>query len=187
MTTESINGPDETTTVEWVDAEGLIGVARTPGLVGESAALQAVSIAIARVAPHKGTVLIQGESGTGKEVVAEALHRLGPYPGGPLVRFNCSNFVDGLAESQLFGHVRGPSPMRARSTDGVFSAGQRRGMLLLDGEVGELPLRMQSKIASGGRGGESRSATGRFKRDLCTRSAAGGCDQSGFTRDDREA
>jgi len=144
MTMEPISESDATAAIEWVDAESLIGVARTPGLVGESAVLQAVSTAIARVAPHKGTVLILGESGTGKEVVAEALHRLGPYPSGPLVRFNCSNFVEGLAESQLFGHVRGAFTDAREAHIGCFRQANG-GTLLLD-EVGELPLRMQSKI-----------------------------------------
>jgi DNA-binding NtrC family response regulator len=144
MTTEPLSRHDATMAVEWVDVEGLIGVARTAGLVGESAALLAVSTAIARVAPHQGTVLILGESGTGKELVAEALHRLGPNPSGPLVRFNCSNFVEGLAESQLFGHVRGAFTDAREAHIGCFRQANG-GTLLLD-EVGELPLRMQSKI-----------------------------------------
>jgi len=144
MTTNLLSEFDATAPIEWVDAESLVGVARTPGLIGESAALQGVSTAIARVAPHKGTVLILGESGTGKEVVAEALHRLGPCAKGPLVRFNCSNFVEGLAESQLFGHVRGAFTDAREAHTGCFRQANG-GTLLLD-EVGELPLRMQSKI-----------------------------------------
>ena len=144
MTIEPLSGRDATTAVEWVEAESLIGVTLTPGLVGESAALQAVATAIARVAPHRGTVLILGESGTGKEVVAEALHRLGPCAKGPLVRFNCSNLVEGLAESQLFGHVRGAFTDAREAHIGCFRQASG-GTLLLD-EIGELPLRMQSKI-----------------------------------------
>ncbi len=144
MTMEPISGPGAISASEWVDAEILIRVPQTPGLIGESAALQAVSAAIARVAPHKGTVLILGESGTGKEVVAEALHRLGPSRNGPLVRFNCSNLVNGIAESQLFGHVRGAFTDAREAQIGCFRQANG-GTLLLD-EVGELPLRMQSKI-----------------------------------------
>jgi DNA-binding NtrC family response regulator len=144
MTMEPSNDEGASSADEWVDAESLIRVPRTPGLIGESPALQAVSAAIARVAPHKGTVLILGESGTGKEVVADELHRLGPVPNGPLVRFNCSNVVDGIAESQLFGHVRGAFTDARHAHIGCFRQANG-GTLLLD-EVGELPLRMQSKI-----------------------------------------
>jgi DNA-binding NtrC family response regulator len=144
MTMEPISGPGAISAAEWVDAEILIQIPQTPGLIGESAALQAVSVAIARVSPYKGTVLILGESGTGKEVVAEALHRLGPSPNGPLVRFNCSNLVNGIAESQLFGHVRGAFTDAREAQIGCFRQANG-GTLLLD-EVGELPLRMQSKI-----------------------------------------
>ena len=129
---------------EWIEAETLTSVARIPGLIGASAALQAVAAAIARVAPYKETVLILGESGSGKELVAESLHRLGPTPKGPLVRFNCSNVVDGIAESQLFGHVRGAFTDARHAQIGCFQQANG-GTLLLD-EVGELPLRMQSKI-----------------------------------------
>jgi DNA-binding NtrC family response regulator len=144
MTTASSSNANAISASEWVEAGSLTRVPQTPGLIGESAALQAVCAAIARVAPHKGTVLILGESGTGKEVVADTLHRLGPCPNGPLVRFNCSNVVDGLAESQLFGHVRGAFTDAREAHIGCFRQANG-GTLLLD-EVGELPPRMQSKI-----------------------------------------
>ena len=60
-----------------------------------------------RVAPYNATVLINGESGTGKELIARTLHRLGPNPQGPFIALNSANLVGPLAESQLFGHVRG--------------------------------------------------------------------------------
>ncbi|HEX3409622.1 MAG TPA: sigma-54 dependent transcriptional regulator [Candidatus Binataceae bacterium] len=144
MTIDLIHDSEAPAAAEWIDAETLIRDPQTPGLIGDSAGLRAVSAAIARVAPHKGTVLILGESGTGKELVAEALHRLGPSPKGPLVRFNCSNLVNGVAESQLFGHVRGAFTDAREAHLGCFRQAIG-GTLLLD-EVGELPLTMQSKI-----------------------------------------
>jgi two-component system response regulator AtoC len=45
------------------------------GLVGTSAAMEAVYRQIERLAPLNETVLITGESGTGKELVARAIHR----------------------------------------------------------------------------------------------------------------
>jgi transcriptional regulator with GAF, ATPase, and Fis domain len=60
------------------------------------------------------------------------------------VRFNCSNLVNGIAESQLFGHVRGAFTDAREAQTGCFRQANG-GTLLLD-EVGELPLRMQSKI-----------------------------------------
>jgi sigma54-dependent transcription regulator len=129
---------------DWRELKSLISLPQIPGLIGNSPALQMVATAIARLAPYKGTVLILGESGTGKELVAEALHRMGPSSSGPLVKFNCSNLVSGLAESQLFGHVRGAFTDARETYDGCFRQANG-GTLLLD-EVGELPLRMQSKI-----------------------------------------
>ncbi|MEA2678543.1 MAG: hypothetical protein QOK03_265 [Candidatus Binataceae bacterium] len=129
---------------DWRELKSLISLPQIPGLIGNSPALQMVATAIARLAPYKGTVLILGESGTGKELVAEALHRMGPSSSGPLVKFNCSNLVSGLAESQLFGHVRGAFTDARETYDGCFRQANG-GTLLLD-EVGELPMRMQSKI-----------------------------------------
>jgi len=94
--------------------------------------------------PHKSTVLIQGESGTGKELIAQALHRAGRNPDGPFIIFNCSNLVDSLAESQLFGHVRGAFTDAREDTIGFFRSADG-GTLFLD-EIGELPLSLQPKL-----------------------------------------
>src|SRR5262249_50436455 len=44
-------------------------------MIGDSPALQQVTVAIGRAAPTNATVLIQGESGVGKELVARTIHR----------------------------------------------------------------------------------------------------------------
>lgn len=106
--------------------------------------MRAAFIEIERLAPYKGTVLLLGESGTGKELVARALHRLGPFLKGPFISFNCSTLVDGLAESQLFGHVKGAFTHAQENQPGCFRLADG-GTLLLD-EIGELPMPMQSKL-----------------------------------------
>jgi len=109
-----------------------------------SARLKKVYELVQRVAPYNATVLINGESGTGKELIASMLHRLGPNPQGPFVALNSANLVGPLAESQLFGHVRGAFTDARENSLGYFRAAQG-GMLLLD-EIGELPLDLQPKI-----------------------------------------
>lgn len=99
---------------------------------------------IKRVAPFNVTVLIQGDSGTGKELVASTLHRLGPHPEGPFIALNCATLVGQLAESQLFGHVKGAFTDARENSLGYFRAAQG-GTLFLD-EIGELPIELQPKI-----------------------------------------
>jgi DNA-binding NtrC family response regulator len=91
---------------------------------------------IERFAPYKGTLLILGESGVGKELVARALHRLGPTRGGPFVSFDCSNLIDTLAESQLFGHAKGAFTDAREASLGCFRQANG-GTLMLD-EIGKL-------------------------------------------------
>ena len=130
---------------EWLDLDALAsGSGEMGGMVGRSRLIRGVFSAVERLGPYKATVLIQGESGTGKELVARALHNLGPSPQGPFVTFNCSNLVDSLAESQLFGHVRGAFTDARDEALGYFRSANG-GTLLLD-EVGELPLRLQAKL-----------------------------------------
>ncbi|MDB5107599.1 MAG: sigma54 specific transcriptional regulator, Fis family [Candidatus Binatus sp.] len=130
---------------EWLSLEHLAqGSERVGGMVVRSAQVRKVLKTISRLSPYKATVLINGESGTGKELVARALHTLGPAPGSPFVTFNCSNLVESLAESQLFGHVRGAFTDAREDSLGYFRSANG-GTLFLD-EIGELPLRLQPKL-----------------------------------------
>ncbi len=130
---------------EWIDLDELgSGSSYVAGMVVRSAHMREVARTIARLGPYKSTVLIQGDSGTGKEVVARALHLAGVAPKGPFVTFNCSNLVETLAESQLFGHVRGAFTDAREDSLGYFRSAAG-GTLFLD-EIGELPLRLQPKL-----------------------------------------
>jgi DNA-binding NtrC family response regulator len=130
---------------EWLSLEHLArGSERIGGMVVRSAQVRKLLKTISRLSPYKATVLINGESGTGKELVARALHTLGAAPGGPFVTFNCSNLVESLAESQLFGHVRGAFTDAREDSLGYFRSASG-GTLFLD-EIGELPLRLQPKL-----------------------------------------
>jgi len=130
---------------EWIALEDLTrGSENVSGMVVQSAHMRRVLKTIARLGPYKATVLVHGESGTGKELVARALHTLGPVPKGPFVTFNCSNLVESLAESQLFGHVRGAFTDAREDSLGYFRSANG-GTLFLD-EIGELPLRLQPKL-----------------------------------------
>ena len=111
-------------------------------LLGQSPAMRRLRRELAVVAPSLATVLLLGESGTGKEVTARALHELSGVK-GPLVAVNCAAIPESLAESQLFGHVRGAFT-GASPHPGLFRAAEG-GTLLLD-ELGELPPALQPKL-----------------------------------------
>lgn len=113
------------------------------GLLGKSASMRNVYAAIERVGPTDLTVLIEGPTGSGKEVVARALHESGD-PGKPFTVLDCASLPATLAESVLFGHVRGAFTGASETRMGIFEAGDG-GTVFLD-EVGELPLDLQPKL-----------------------------------------
>ncbi|MBF6570168.1 MAG: sigma-54-dependent Fis family transcriptional regulator [Candidatus Binataceae bacterium] len=114
------------------------------GTLLRSAQMRRVFSTIGRITNCQSPVLIQGESGTGKELVARAVHTMGPCGSGPFVSFNCSTLVDSIAESQLFGHLRGAFTDARDESIGFFRAAHG-GTLFLD-EIGELPLKLQPKL-----------------------------------------
>src|SRR6266481_5018174 len=85
---------------------------------------------IRRVAPHFRSVLVTGETGVGKELAAQALHRLSPVASGPFVTCNCSAVVETLAESELFGHVKGAFTGAVQDRIGLFEAANGGTILL---------------------------------------------------------
>ena len=77
------------------------------GLLGQSAALNAILSQIDLVAPTEASVLILGESGTGKELIARAIHDRSSRSSRALVKVNCASIPHELFESEFFGHSRG--------------------------------------------------------------------------------
>src|ERR671918_355546 len=114
------------------------------GMVGRSPIMQDLFDLIRRLAPHARTALVTGETGTGKELVARALHKLGPRRDRKFIAFNCSALVETLAESELFGHVRGAFTGALEAKAGLFEQADG-GTLFLD-EIGELPMPVQAKL-----------------------------------------
>ncbi|TMQ04292.1 MAG: sigma-54-dependent Fis family transcriptional regulator [Deltaproteobacteria bacterium] len=111
------------------------------GMVGASAAIRRVRMAIDRVVDLVVPVLIRGETGTGKELVARAIHDHGPRRGGPFVSVNLGAIPRELAAATLFGSTRGAYTGATRDRDGLFRAAHG-GTLFLD-EVGEAPPEVQ--------------------------------------------
>lgn len=89
-------------------------------------------------------MLITGESGTGKELVARALHQSSVRAQQPFITVNCAAIPADLAESLLFGHVRGAFTGAAQDQAGYFELADG-GTLFLD-EVGDMPLGLQAKF-----------------------------------------
>ncbi len=114
------------------------------GLVLRSAAMQRVLDEARRFAASDAPVLITGESGTGKELVARAVHRFSGRYGGPFVAVNCGAIAGELAESELFGHVRGAFTGADRDHLGRIRAAAG-GSLFLD-EIADLPGALQPKL-----------------------------------------
>lgn len=85
-------------------------------------------------------VLLLGETGTGKEIVATSLGRQGKQP----VAINCDAIPENLLEDELFGHKKGAFTGATTDRVGVFELADQ-GTLLLD-EMGEMPLKLQSKL-----------------------------------------
>ncbi len=95
-------------------------------------------------ARYDDPVLLLGETGTGKTMIARMIHEAGSRRSGPFVEVNCSAIAESLAESELFGHVRGAFTGANRDRSGKFRAAQG-GTLFLD-EVGDLSIEVQAKL-----------------------------------------
>ena len=115
-------------------------------IVGSSRSMTRVlSLAKRAAAVSDAPVLINGETGTGKQLLAEAMHRMDPKRAEkPFVPVNCASITGTLAESELFGHVRGAFTGADSERLGYFRAADG-GTLLLD-EIGELDMSLQPKL-----------------------------------------
>lgn len=136
------NGPTASDTVPLNESD----------ILGHSAPIQRLLHELEVVADSELPVLLLGETGVGKELFARRLHRLSRRAKAPLVHVNCAALPESLAESELFGHVKGAFSGATTDRPGRFDAADG-GTLFLD-EVGELPLTVQAKLLRALQNGE---------------------------------
>ena len=115
------------------------------GFVGSSRFMRQILSDIERLHQFSGTnVLVTGESGTGKELVARAIHCSSPRSRGAFIAVNCVAIPTELAESMLFGHVRGAFTGATSDRKGCFELADE-GTLFLD-EIGDMAPQLQAKL-----------------------------------------
>lgn len=115
-----------------------------PALRSRSLAWQAELSRIPAFSKTDLSVLLLGPSGSGKEILSKSIHQNSARANGPLVIVNCSALTESLAESELFGHVKGSFTGATQDRKGAFESA-KHGTLVLD-EIGDLPLNLQPKL-----------------------------------------
>ena len=113
-------------------------------ILGSSAAVRRVLDEIRTVAAFDLPVLITGETGVGKELVARQIHDLSTRHDEAMIQVNCAALPESVAESELFGHVKGAFTGAVRDRAGKFEIAHDGTLFLY--EVGELPLSLQPKL-----------------------------------------
>ncbi len=115
------------------------------GLVGRSPLMRKILSDIKRLHQFSNTnVLITGESGTGKELVARAIHYGSTRAEAPFIAVNCVAIPAELAESLLFGHLKGSFTGATADRKGYFELADG-GTLFLD-EIGDMAPALQAKL-----------------------------------------
>ena len=113
-------------------------------IVGSSRAMHEVFRRLAVVAATDACVHLRGESGTGKEMVARAIHQYSRRVAAPFVAVNIASLSPTLAESELFGHVRGAFTGADQSRKGLLE--QADGGTIFIDEVADIPMAIQVKL-----------------------------------------
>lgn len=141
-----MGSPDEPTARERAPLQlpGLDEVLLELGIYIGSATLRHAAEQAAIAADSHLPVLLQGETGTGKEEFAKLIHRLSPRFPKDMVVINCAAIPMTLAESYLFGHVKGAFTDASTDHKGIFESAD--GSTLFLDEIAELTLEVQGKL-----------------------------------------
>src|SRR5687767_834031 len=117
---------------------------RFDNIIGRHSTMRQLFSTLELVSPMNSTVLLHGETGTGKELIARTIHHHSPRADQKFVAFNAAAIPEGLAEAELFGHVKGAFTGAVTSRVGRFELAHR-GTLFID-EVASMSLPLQAKL-----------------------------------------
>ena len=121
-------------------------------IIGVSQNICRIRELIEQVADIGLNTIIHGETGVGKELVVQCLYQKSDRIGKPFVKVNCAALPDTLLESEMFGYEQGAFTGAERRKRGKFEQAHS-GVLFLD-EIGDMSLRLQSKLLHVLQGGD---------------------------------
>lgn len=113
-------------------------------IIGQSAVMRSLLSELDVASDSDLPILLLGETGVGKELFALRVHERSKRADKPMIHVNCAALPESLAESELFGHLKGAFSGAGADRAGRIEAADG-GTLFLD-EVGELPLSIQAKL-----------------------------------------
>jgi PAS domain S-box-containing protein len=114
-------------------------------LIGQDPSMEKITHLIRNIAKTDATVLITGETGVGKEVVAREIYKKSRRNEKPYIKVNCAAIPDNLIESELFGYEKGAFTGAGNKEKLGYFEIANGGTILLD-EIGEMPIKLQSKF-----------------------------------------
>lgn len=127
-----------------LEARGVQTAPESSEIIAQSEVVTQLLHELKVVAQSDLPLLLLGETGVGKELFARFVHQHSQRSKQPMLHINCAALPESLAESELFGHVKGAFTGATQDRPGRFEAAHG-GTLFLD-EVGELPLSVQAKL-----------------------------------------
>lgn len=113
-------------------------------IIGESEKMKKIMNLADLIAPTDVSVLIEGETGSGKEYVARSIHLKSQRKNKPFIAVDCGAIPKDLANSELFGHIKGSFTGAINNKIGVFEQA-KGGTIFLD-EIGNLNYDVQIKL-----------------------------------------
>ncbi len=111
---------------------------------GNSVAIREVYRQVEIVAPTNYSIILHGESGSGKEVIARIIHQKSNRKDHPFIALDCGTLSRDLANSELFGHIKGSFTGAISDKKGHFELANG-GTLFLD-EVANLQGETQAAL-----------------------------------------
>lgn len=126
------------------DASAVQNALDVPDLVVRSDEMRRAVHQAQLAARRNTTILLLGETGVGKGRIARFVHDISPRRAGPFVTIQCAALPTELAESELFGYVKGAFTGATQSRRGAFERASG-GTIFID-EIGDLPLNLQAKL-----------------------------------------